>query len=312
MSSERSNPVRILVPLDGSPLALQAIPFALALAGPTGTLVFTSIVPIPEAQRDQRGWALPMTEQDQDRITSRTSDYLREVEEEWVGGKKATHIVVSPGDPAEEILRIAAEEAVDLIVIASHSRGMLGRLRFGSVADRITRSSSIPVLVIRPQDGDPELEPRRFGRFIVALDGSERAEKAVSVVRRLARETGDGVHLLSVIPDFDVQAVPSPWLGHSVSTVDLGEVAIELERQMVDKLTRLADELNNEGVSTTFSVVTGDPFQVIDEVARHDDIIALTTHGRGGVERWALGSLAEKLVRHANAPVLIVSARSES
>ncbi|MCC6944111.1 MAG: universal stress protein [Thermomicrobiales bacterium] len=311
MTTERSNPIKVLVPLDGSALALQAIPYASALAGSSGSLIFTSIVPVAEPKRDERGWTMPLTEQDQDRVASRAAEYLEQIAERWVNGHGPAHVVVSAGDAAEEILRIAREEAVDVIAIASHGRGAIGRWRFGSVADRISRSADIPVLVVRPVDGEAELDDGRIGRFVVALDGSERAMRALTVVRRIARETGDAVHLISVVVAPDAVAVPLPWMGPPVVGYDTGETLISLERKAVDDLTLLANELNDEGIATTFTVAVGEPFQMIDDVAHPHDVIALTTHGRSGIERWALGSLAEKLVRNARAPVLIVNARSE-
>ncbi|MGD9711086.1 MAG: universal stress protein [Thermomicrobiales bacterium] len=303
-------PLKVLVPLDGSALALQAIPYASALAGSKGKLVFTSVLDVVEANRDSRGRKLPLTEQDQGRAASRAAEYLEGIAAEWVNGRGPAHVVVSMGDPTEEILRIATEEAADLIVIASHGRGALGRLRFGSVADRLSRSAEIPVLIVRPADGDAEVDRGRIGQFVVALDGSERAMRALEVVKRIASLTGDAVHLVTVVPGPDAIAIPMPWMGPPVVQYDIGETVLTLERRAVDELTELANQLNDQGIETTFSVAVGEPFEAIDAVARPHDVIALTTHGRSGLERWALGSLAEKLVRNARAPVLIVNSRS--
>ncbi len=311
MFSTETNSIRVLVPLDGSALALQAIPYASALAGPQGKLVFTTIIEVPEQNRDDRGWAIPITEQDQDRAVTRAAEYLEDVAARWLNGRGPGHVVVSAGDPAEEILRIAREEAVDVIAIGSHGRGALGRLRVGSGADRLTRSSDIPVLVVRPMDSQPELDKGRIRRFVVALDGSERAMKALDVVTRIASQTGDHLHLITVIPGPDVIAVPMPWMGPAAVDYDVGETMIALERKAVDLLSSLSNDLNEQGIDTAFSVAVGDPFEEIDRVAYPQDVIAVTTHGRGGLERWALGSLAEKLVRNARAPVLVVSARTE-
>ncbi len=309
MTADRPNPINVLVPLDGSSLALQAIPFASALAGPNGKLIFSTILDVVEPRYDKFGYALPLTEQDQERVASRAVEYLEAIAGEWINGRGPAHVVVSTGDPAEEILRIASEEAVELIAIASHGRGAIGRMRFGSVADRLTRSAEIPVLVVRPGDGEVELDRGRIGRFVVALDGSDRAKKALDVVTAIASQTGDSVHLVSAVPGPDAIAVPMPWMGPPVVQYDVGETVLTLERRAVDQLTELANGLNDRGIETTFSVAIGEPFEVIDAAAKPHDVIVLTTHGRGGLERWALGSLAEKLVRSARAPVLVVSSR---
>jgi nucleotide-binding universal stress UspA family protein len=307
----QETPFTVLVPLDGSSLALQAIPYAAAIGGKNGELILATVAPAPEPQTDERGWRLPMTEQDQERAIDTAKDYLLSMAEQWLPGRKGVRAEVTFGDPSEELLGLAERHHADLIVMASHGRGALGRLRFGSVADRVSRSSPVPVLIVRAVEGDVELKRGRIGRFIVALDGSERAEQALPVVRSIAQRTGDAVHLVTVVPSADVLVAPVPWMGPPVVPQNAGETIVAIERESSDRLAEISAELADAGIETTWSVAVGKPFDEIDRLANPQDVIVLTSHGRSGLERWALGSLAEKLVRNARALVLIVRARKE-
>ena len=107
MFASSTNDIKVLVPLDGSSLALQAIPYASALAGSRGKLVFTTVLPPVEPHRDGAGRLMPLTEQDQGRVSRQAAEYLEEIAGQWVDERGPVHVVVGTGDPAEEILRIA-------------------------------------------------------------------------------------------------------------------------------------------------------------------------------------------------------------
>ena len=83
----------------------------------------------------------------------------------------------------------------------------------------------------------------------------------------------------------------------TLSQLDAGAVAL---------LTEVSERLEREGLQTSFEVAHGSPFSAIADVVQQDDLIVMTSHGHGGVRRWLLGSVAEKLVREAGAPVILV------
>jgi nucleotide-binding universal stress UspA family protein len=312
MTDRTETPFPVLVPLDGSTLALQAVPYAEALARNGGEIVLATVLPPLQPHSDERGWRMTMTEQDQERALDDARSKLREIAKDWLRGVARVHVDAQFGEPAEEILKMARRHNVRVIVLASHGRGALGRLRFGSVADRLTRSSETPVLVIRPLDAEPEMAHGRIRRFVVALDNSERAEAAIPIVEEIARRTGDSIHLVSVVETPEAIILPVPWMGPPVAQPDLESGFEATHRRATERLGQLAAQLTEAGIETTWSVEAGDPFEEIDELAAQHDVIALTTHGRSGLERWALGSLAEKLIRNAKAPVLVINTRSAS
>lgn len=291
---------RLLVPLDGSPLAEHAIPYARALAKPGTDITLIEVVPAP---RDLAGpfafSGIPAEEM---------LRFDREAAERYLDAAAAAlraatagvtvRAVVEVGDPAVEIVRGAGQTAAGVIVIASHGRGALGRFAFGSVADRVARNAPIPVLIARAQN-QPPVPPVPIRRLLVPLDGSERAERALPVAAALARRLSLPIHVISVVDAAQIAfittapevfaAVRSAWHAEAQETV----------AQAVARLTA-------DGLAASGAVVEGAAAETIANSAQAGDVIVLTSHGRGGVMRWVLGSVAEKLVREGPVPVLLV------
>ena len=299
----------ILVPLDGSVLAEHAIPLASTLAGSDGTLTFLHIVADPEPLRGIFGSTLA-TAEDVFRMERETgASLMQETADRWSDViRKQPDIVVSPGDPAEVILAVAEESGATMIAIASHGRGMAGRLAFGSVADRIARSATVPVAIVKPE-AQVEIVPEAVpvARIVVPLDGSEVSAEALPVAASLATSAGAPIHLMQAVNPSAV-LLPSP-LGAAEYPAELyQEVADDLSAAARDTLNAAEGELANGGVTVTHSVVEGSPVAAIEAEVRDGDLIVMTSHGRSGFQRWLLGSVAEKLVRTGVAPVVLVPA----
>ena len=147
-----ATPPGILVPLDGSPLAEQVLPYAQALLAPGAELTLLEVVEEPEADprhvrpapRAGRGCAAHARATGPRVSPERAEATLR-------GERPRVRLEVTRGDRTVEILRVAAEQGVALIAMTTHGRGALGRWVFGSVADRVARSSPVPVLLVRPE-----------------------------------------------------------------------------------------------------------------------------------------------------------------
>lgn len=189
---------RILVPLDGSFFAEQALPYALA-AAPNAEFVLLAVTPVPEAERNELGQVVASVDEVAPRLEAAARNGLRRVEGAWLNRCEHVRLEVASGDPAEEILRLAETAACDLIVIASHGRGAGGRLLFGSVADRVAHNSPIPVLIIRPVDTAIEVTRVELRRLIVPLDGSALAAQALPVAAALAKQDALPLVLLRAI-----------------------------------------------------------------------------------------------------------------
>jgi nucleotide-binding universal stress UspA family protein len=310
---------RILVPLDGSTLAEQALPYVRAIGGADAEFELLAVVPPAEAEDDLRGIdllvlaAVPQSRSQQvieahagapvEEVQARSEAAARErlltAARTWLGGLRNVRLRVTAGDPAAEILRLAEERDADLIVLASHGRGTVGRAVFGSVADRVVRSSSVPVMIVRPRDAAVEIAPIFLDRVIVPLDGSDLAARALPVAEGLARRRGLPVHLLRPLDAGQLLGPIAASAGRPPTTAN--DAAAEARRA----LEATAVLLRAAGVRVTTEVVKGSPASIIAGAARPGDIIVLSSHGRGGMRRWWLGSVAERLVHAGPAPVIV-------
>ena len=300
---------RVLVALDGSTLAEQAIPVARSLAGADGAITFMHCVPDPEPLRGILGSMLA-TSDDVLRMERETATALmEETAARWkdVLGQEPS-VFIAPGDPAEVVLSAAHEVGATMIAIASHGRGMAGRLAFGSVADRVARSSDIPVLIVHPGE-EPDETPKTFPitRIVVPLDGSEVSSEALPVATSLATSAGASMHLVQAVNP-SAMLLPSPVGAAHYPAQLYQEIAAELTSAASEQLTASGSELAESGVKVTHVVVEGPAVEAIESEVQGGDLIVMTSHGRSGFQRWLLGSVSEKLVRSGVAPVVLVPA----
>lgn len=304
---------RILVPLDGSALAKQALPYAQEVTATGGELVLFHAVEELGDVRDPRGQVgRPGEATDRQRIEA-SKQHLTMLAD---GLRKASpgldvSVTVAIGDPAEQILRVAGETNVGMIVIASHGRGALGRWTYGSVADRISRQAPVPVMIVRPREDEKSIGEVAVHRLLVPLDGSVFAEQALPVAAELAKRLQVPIQLIRAIePTREIAMATAPAAPISA------DLYTELRREAVtdaqQSLDRAAATLADSGATITSRVLDGPATGAILDAAKPGDLIVLASHGRSGIKRWVLGSVAEKLVRLAPVPVVLVpSKRSE-
>jgi nucleotide-binding universal stress UspA family protein len=302
---------RILVPLDGSELAEQAIPFARAVAREAGTLVYAQVVPKAEAIHGLTGGTVASAGEVGTMFEQNATSDLETAAQRWQSIAPHYTIAIGAGDPAETILKLAAENDCDLIVIASHGRGALGRWTFGSVADRLSRTSDLPVLIIRPRDASVDRDTIPvFERILLPTDGSELSKSAIDEAAALAKHLGQNVVLVrSVFPEAEL----APTAGYDA--VYAPEIYEELSRSLEEdarkSLDAMAQQVRDDGAEVEVLLMHGPAAQTIESVARPDDLIVMSSHGRSGFKRWLIGSVAEKLVRTAPCPVMLVRADDE-
>jgi nucleotide-binding universal stress UspA family protein len=296
-------PPGILVPLDGSPLAEQALPYAQALLAPGAELTLLEVVEGPEPIHGMSGRLLVPVEDVQRMLERQAHDDLEKAEAMLRGEQTRARLEVARGNPAVEILRVAAEQRVDLIAMTTHGRGALGRWVFGSVADRVARSSPVPVLLVRPSERQPQ--PVVIRRLVVPLDGSSLSEEALPTAQTLAKRLGVPIHLITVIDIMRlIPAEIAPVVAFDAAVYE--ETLSQLDAGAAALLAEISERLPHEGLHTSSEVAHGSPFMTIAEAVHDGDLIVMTSHGRGGVRRWLLGSVAEKLVREAPVPVVLV------
>lgn len=301
---------KILVPLDGSTLAEQAIPFAVAIAAGKSTITFIQVLPEAVPLRDLIGRVTATEDETGSVAEARARESLEESVHHWAsilpGGGE---FVVRTGDPAGEILAAAEELGCDLIVAASRGRGAIGRLAFGSVADRLARASTVPVLLVRPDDAAAEIGLPDLRRVLIPYDGSEHAAEAFPVAAALHAQLGLLAHVVRVVTPTSYTPLAGPMEPFYTPQV-LDQLLSEIEAEAKDSINAAVAELATMGVEATAEVMTGTPAATLQACSDPGDVIVMTSHGRSGFTRWLLGSVAEQLVREGPVPVLLVPARA--
>jgi len=285
---------RIVVPLDESENAEQALPWAAYLARALGCSIHLVCV----WTHDEEIWLRAGIEPGAplERIAKALDDYLQEVRGrgELAGIGVTTEVRI--GKVADHVREVCDEGETGYVVLTSHGAGGLRRFIQGSVTDALVRTLKIPLLVVRPGQAVPPVD-----HLVVTLDGSETSECALGPARTLAAATGAKVHLLRV--SNPLSELPYTTLGPAG---DLGELSKELFAASEEYLRQTALE------GEEWDVRAGRPLDAIIEYAREKEcsVIAMGTHGRGGVLRLALGSTSDAVMRAADRVVLLVPERS--
>jgi nucleotide-binding universal stress UspA family protein len=294
----------LLVPLDGSAFAEQALPLALALARHTDTTITLATVR-PNFPVDGQQESAYLEELSR-RITKATD--ARITRAVLTDDMRA----LDPSPPAaaitaELLMQHAAANSCDLVVMATHGRGGVRRAWLGSVADALIRNAICPIVMVRPQDEEFTIaasSDRGFKHIIVALDGSESSEKVLKYAELVGAPFG--AHLTLV-------RVTSPLAWHATGVYSVVAAAPPLSHEAIrDYLELIAGGLRQFGLSVSTEVLEGgSPADAIVQYAHAHgaDLIALATSGAGGVERLLLGSVADKVIRSSPVPTLICNTR---
>jgi nucleotide-binding universal stress UspA family protein len=293
----------ILVPLDGSAFGEQALPLALGIARRAGAkvqLAHVHLLPAPMYTE-----ARPNFENTRDvRARGLAQDYLDGVVKR-LGARVPVASVVLEGGIAEALQEHTIATGVDLVVMTTHGRGPLSRFWLGSVADEMVRRSPVPLLLVRPGEEapDPGRDPV-LRHLLIPLDGTALAEAILAPALALGGLMEAEYTLLRVVPP-----LPAAYdsIGFEVAAFDLPSRE-QMEEEARTYLELVACRLRGEGRRVRTRVVLDRPpaAGILDEAqGRPADLIALGTHGRRGLARLLLGSVADKVIRGALTPVLV-------
>jgi nucleotide-binding universal stress UspA family protein len=292
---------RILIPLDGSDLAEQALPHGVLQARRFGAHIFLLRVvePIPPAAAE---WAVPP---DLEAIQEGAASYLAGIVKPLVKQGLRVDYCVRMGPPAETILAFARAEGVNLIAMSTHGRSGIGRWVYGSVADKVLRGAGTPVFLIRASESTPPVEVPGYRRLLVPLDGSELAELALPYAETWARTFHSEVILLRV-PTLPAYVSLGPDASMLVPSL-LSEAYDDADTY----LANMVRKLKAKGLAVHKAAV--EPGAIADTIVdyAHDagvDCIVMSTHGRSGLGRWVYGSVADRVLRGSGVPVLLVRA----
>jgi nucleotide-binding universal stress UspA family protein len=290
---------RILVPLDGSAIVEKALPHARAL-GRTLEIPITLITVIETAAdfSDKKERYL-------DTLTEggvrNSEEYLKKISKTFSGA--AVQYRVEKGSAEDAIIMSAAADNGTLITMATHGRSGLGRWLLGSITEKVVRGANNAVLVVRANEGASSEGEAAPDSIIVPLDGSTLAESVLLPVVELAKAFHAKVTLLR---SYSLkQIIFSSQEFHP----DLDELKGELRWEAMSYLDEKVAELKSRGVVDVFcSVNEGDAAETIIEMGKGapNTLIAMSAHSGSIIKHWVLGSVTEKVLRHANNSVLTI------
>ncbi len=294
---------KILVPLDGSKLAEVALPYAEELASGLGYGV--TLINVRSPAEDPyhpvlKYYLQSMAEKTRRNIQASPAENKRKA----TGvGSVVTGSGIMVGHPAEGILDYADNEDVSLIIMATHGRTGIKRWALGSIADKVVRASTHPILMVRASiDVHKEV---RLGNILVPLDGSKQSEVVLPHIKNLASKLKSKVILLHVI----VQ--PYHVYAGTEGVVEVPYTKEELKMKKADAknyLERVGRSFMGKGIRTSTQIKVGEAAEEIIKLAKESsiDIVAMSTHGRSGFSRWEHGSVADKVLHAGSTPLLLL------
>ncbi len=317
---------RILVPLDGSPRAGRAIPIAARLARASGGVVIL-LRAVNEAHNFRSPMDVSGSSLSEPIIDANLADAERYLAELTVSPDLldiSTETVVLCGQAAPMILSAASSSHAGVIVICSHGYTGMKRWVLGSVAEKVVHAALIPVLLLREEGSlplGPHVDDTRSLRILVPLDGSVHAKAALVpaayLVAALAAPNKGAMHVMQVaqpLPTMNaeeqheeqkrmlqrarrylsvtVRDIQDGFVAHPIADLNLPVTwSIAADTNAAEAIIRVAE---NGGETEEAGVFNG------------CDVIAMATHGRGGLERWAMGSVTERVVHATTLPLLII------
>lgn len=281
--------MHILIPLDGSELAENALESAAALAqqmtSPV-TLVLMRVNTTPSALIDSYA-SLTMLATIVDDGEALCREYLQHIKHRLSLSGLTIETLVTTGSPATAIHDLVRKQPIDLIIMTSHGRSGIAQTLWGSVAQSIVRTCGVPTLVLRqPTMTFFAANQDHPFTILVPLDGSVLAE-AILPTALLIAKSGGTLYLVRIIP--------------ATSTLDVMQ-------QAADYLERIQRSVEAHGVTARFSVQQGEPAPIIEQMVQqlHPALLAMATHGRIGLDQLLRGSTTQTVLHHLTLPILVV------
>ena len=295
----------ILLAQDFSSSAREALPYALRIAERTGATLHVLFAEVlHEDLADPAAFAASKARDLEDQMqASLDAEAPSAIEPHRL---RVEHAVVRNVAAAPAILDYADEHDIDLIVMGTHGRRGVRRLLMGSVAEEVVRLSPCPVLTVRRDNIDGERGHVRS--ILVPVDFSKHAREALRYGKALAGLLGAHLDLLHVVEE----NLHPAFYGPTVQSVY--DVEPDLDAKALEQLRKLYAETEGPDGEVSYTVRAG---HAVREVLRFvetegTDLIVMGTHGLTGMERFFLGSVAEKVVRQSPCPVFTVKSFGKS
>ena len=297
---------RILVPLDGSTFSEQALSYAAAVAAKLGATLHLVKVHSPDGPAVIAAGGFFYDPAVDAQLERAAHEYVDRIASELRAQGREVDTCVMRGEIVPSLVEYVRSSEIDLVIMTTHGRGGLSRAWLGSVADSLVRYVRVPLLLLRPRGTQNERAgiPFTLRHVLIPLDGSELAEQVVADAEELAGLTTARFTLLQVVPP----PVVVPAADAMVPIKDPVEELERVRKAAYDYLDTVANYLRARGcvVDTQVVVQSQTAFGILEYALECGaDLIAMATHGRAGLARVALGSIADKVLRSTSVPLLL-------
>lgn len=285
----------ILVPLDTSQLSFQILPYVHTLA----TLLSARVCLLHVWELDEK---LLVSRQKQ------VEEQLRQEAKKLRDAGMDVGIEIEIGAPALCIVEAAQRKPTALIAMATHGYSGFQRWALGSVTDKVVQATNTPVFVMRSrEDTVPTAQPPEIKRILVPLDGSERSKESLPFATKLAACAHGSLHLLHVVEPEDSVDPNEPEANERLGARRDRALA-EMSRLAEHELTNLDEDIPSGALKVSWHVCGGYPADRIIREAewQQSDVIVMATHGYTGFQRWALGSVADKVLQATTVPLVLI------
>jgi nucleotide-binding universal stress UspA family protein len=299
---------KIIWGTDGSKESEEALNYAVFLAKKFNSeIIGVSVIPMPEqlideyfrkSQGEVHDWTVKVNENIESRLTSISS----ELTSQGVSFKG----VVLEGEPNKEIVGLARRERADLIVMGKRGHGLMGRILTGSNTLKVLRESSVPVVAVKKSEEGRAIEIRNI---LVPLDINQKVDSALDYAVDLAERINASISVLYVFKlvnytNFEIPPIVLADVMEGLMKSSLGELAKRVEKMKLRRRIRNREidklEINTEvieGISTSATIVDY-------ATNKNTDLIVINTHGKKGIKKFVLGSVAEKVIQESPCTVL--------
>ncbi|MEO7166745.1 MAG: universal stress protein [Chthoniobacterales bacterium] len=299
------------MPIDFSPESLRTLRFAERLATRFGARLHLMHVVSPPVIVSPRPVRIPPA-YSEEAIAARALQGMKKLASELSLPARSSPYTVRSGAPVEEINKAAREIDADLIAIGTRGYTGLKRAFLGSTTERVVRQAPCPVLVVRDKEHSSTKKGARkgrtalqFGKILVPIDFSECSRLGLEYALGFAHEFGARLVL------FHSVFVPAYLLGDEYTAREVPDLIATQQTYAKRETEKTRRSVSKKGREVETETAFGSPVeQINDYVAKEDvDLIITSTHGRSGFRRVFIGSTAERIVRHATCPVLVVPNR---
>ena len=290
---------RILIPLDGSKFSEAALTHIEMLVKQSDAeIILLRVVPFlwPSGFVQAREMG--------DKLDKEASNYLCSINSKLTVKGMEGEVFVREGNIADVICDFAKENRIDLIAMTTHGRGGVRRWALGSVAEKIVRSSPVPILLYRIK-GD-RIEDSNYTKILIPIDGSKFSENIFPQTNKFVEIFNSKILFLHVMDTRLTEnfAVAKDIFVHEEKTA---------RQDIKSYFTSLENKVKESKITYELLIEKGDPAEVICDLAEKNevDLIAMSTHGRSGISRWTVGSVADRVLRVSSKPLLLTRAKEQ-